>query len=273
MTSKQDNEQVLGFTPAWVIAYVLPGQGRKAAYDVGRNLGFRLNIIDFEIDRYELDRSQTLNWDPNTDQWIPQPPAATTFDAFARPPNLQYEGYVDYATNEAYSDINQRSLAYIAARGGIEGDIGRQIAGRTIIFRRQEGFANITVDQAFTDFDAPCASGYACPGTVLPQNERTWVYRIAVSLTDIVTLVPVIEATTNDYVQILRGTYINQLLYLPNIPGPGQTLRTWSNIPETAQTPTIFDGGSTTFNTPADRWVATNEFDKYLVFPKRTILG
>jgi hypothetical protein len=36
---------------------------------------------------------------------------------------------------------------------------------------------------------------------------------------------------------------------------------------------TIFDGGSTRFINIADRWVDTDAFDKYLVFPKITILG
>ena len=78
---------------------------------------------------------------------------------------------------------------------------------------------------------------------------------------------------TNDYVQILRGTFIGQRLYIPSVPDPGQTVRTWSNIPETVTTQTVFDHDSTRFITPTDRWTASNEFDKYLVFPKRTILG
>ena len=119
MTSKQSDGRVLGFVPAWVIAYVNPGQSARVAYNIATKFGVNLNIIDFEVDRYILDRSQTHNWDPDTQSWIPQPPAATIFD------------------------------------------------------------------------------------------ENT----------------------------------------------------------------TIFDGSATEFVTPADRWIATNEFDKYLVFPKRTIIG
>jgi hypothetical protein len=35
---------------------------------------------------------------------------------------------------------------------------------------------------------------------------------------------------------------------------------------------TIFDGGSLRFVAPVDNYTTTDEFDKYLVFPKRTIL-
>ena len=80
MLSKQVNGQVLGFVPAWVIAYVKPGESGRVAYNIRTQFGDQLNRVDFKVDRYEIDRSQTYDWDPVSDQWIPQPPAATTFD-------------------------------------------------------------------------------------------------------------------------------------------------------------------------------------------------
>jgi hypothetical protein len=85
MTSKQQDGRVLGFTPAWVIAYIKPGQSERIIYNIVNNFGQDLNIIDFEVDRYELDRSQTHNWlnyDDSTvpGKWIPYPPEVTTFD-------------------------------------------------------------------------------------------------------------------------------------------------------------------------------------------------
>jgi len=80
MTSKQVDNNVLGFTPAWVIAYVVPGAGGKVAYEIQEKLNFSLNIIDYKADRYELDRSQTHNWNSATGNWIPSPPLSTYFD-------------------------------------------------------------------------------------------------------------------------------------------------------------------------------------------------
>jgi hypothetical protein len=85
MLSKQTNGQVLGFTRAWVIAYVLPGESGRVAYNIRTQFGDQLNRVDFKVDRYEIDRSQTYNWLPYEDstsagKWIPYPPAATTFD-------------------------------------------------------------------------------------------------------------------------------------------------------------------------------------------------
>lgn len=79
MTSKQANGRVLGFTPAWVIAYVLPGEGARIAYNIQQKFFNQLNLIDFKADRYEIDRSASFAWNPD-DQWEPSPPVATIFD-------------------------------------------------------------------------------------------------------------------------------------------------------------------------------------------------
>jgi hypothetical protein len=83
MTSKQANGKVLGFTPSWILAYAKPGKGEQIAYYIRTKFGERLNLIDFEVDRYELDRLLTKNWDPVSDStagsWEPTP-AQTTFD-------------------------------------------------------------------------------------------------------------------------------------------------------------------------------------------------
>ena len=83
MLSKQKNGQVLGFTPAWVIAYCRPGASGQVAYNVRTQFGQQLNLVDFEVDRYDLDRLLSIHWDPIADSsngaWVP-PGAETTFD-------------------------------------------------------------------------------------------------------------------------------------------------------------------------------------------------
>jgi hypothetical protein len=85
MTSKQPDGRVLGFTPAWVIAYVKPGEGAKIAYNIQQKFGNQLNLIDFKADRYELDRTGSFAWGTIDDSsesrnWVPFPPEATIFD-------------------------------------------------------------------------------------------------------------------------------------------------------------------------------------------------
>ena len=107
MLSKQTDGRVLGFTPAWVIAYVNPGQSGQVAYNIRTQLGTSLNLVDFEVDRYELDRALTHNWSPEYDQWEPQPPAETTFDLSPGPQTIFDGGSLRFITPvDIYLDSN-----------------------------------------------------------------------------------------------------------------------------------------------------------------------
>jgi hypothetical protein len=154
MTSKQQDGSVLGFVPAWVIAYVKPGRGAQVVYNINQQFGEQLNLIDFKVDRYELDRSASFAWDPTDSQWIPQPPAATTFDLSIYTDNINW-------TNNSSAIVS-------------------------------------------------------------------WV-----------------------------NSFGEPVEWGDPSPGPG----------------TIFDGGDTTFITPAPTVTTSDEFDKYLVFPRINILG
>jgi hypothetical protein len=81
MISKQRNGRILGFTPAWVMAYVKPGKGAELQFRIQNAIGDQLNLIDFEVDRYEVDSLLSKNWNAATGQWVPSPPTYTTFDA------------------------------------------------------------------------------------------------------------------------------------------------------------------------------------------------
>lgn len=155
MTSKQIDGRVLGFTPAWVIAYVKPGRGRQIAYYLQTQFGEQLNKVDFKVDRYILDRALSLNWDTATQDWTPEP-SLTTFDRFDTS-GYEFYGNVSIATNLAYADVNERTLDYINSLGGLDGEIS-QINGDTIIFVKQEdyttpgGSSYSTVDAAWQEF-------------------------------------------------------------------------------------------------------------------------
>ena len=118
MLSKQANGKVLGFTPAWVICYCKPGKSGQVAYNIAQQYGDQLNRVDFEVDRYELDRLLTKNWDPVADSthgaWVP-PGAETTFDL-----NLHYRIGTD--------DSSYQTIASISTyNGGFGYAVGDQI--------------------------------------------------------------------------------------------------------------------------------------------------
>lgn len=90
MTSKQTNGRVLGFTRAWVIAYTKPGESARIAYNIKEQFGEILNRIDFDVDRYILDRSMTKNWVPNEDStdggnWLTAKQTTFNYDQSTNP--------------------------------------------------------------------------------------------------------------------------------------------------------------------------------------------
>ena len=211
MLSKQSNGQVLGFTPAWVIAYTNPRQSGQVAYNIKTYFGNRLDLVDFEVDRYELDNLLTKNWDRAGQHWVPQPPTLTTFDI-----ECHYE-VTDYSVGSGY----------------LEGDIikilGTQVGGVTPL-------NDITIQINQVNIVTGAILGYFASG-VAPLNSSTTAY-------------------TN-----ITGT---------NVVGSGVgTVWDFVSVPGT---PTVFDGNSLEFTAPVDMYSNTNEYDKYLVFPKRNIL-
>ena len=82
MLSKQADGKVLGFVPAWVIAYCKPGKSGQVAYNIAQQYGEKLNLVDFEVDRYELDRLLTHNWDPDTQEWTGNPDIYSSTDVY-----------------------------------------------------------------------------------------------------------------------------------------------------------------------------------------------
>ena len=83
MTSQQRNGSTLGFIPAWVICYTKPGYSEiiknnietNWKNEVGQNL--TLNLINFKIDRFTVDKSSTYNYDNSTSPpgWLTYPSA------------------------------------------------------------------------------------------------------------------------------------------------------------------------------------------------------
>jgi len=212
MVCKQANGQTLGFTPAWVIAYAKPGRGEQLAYYIGQDFIDQLNVIDFEVDRYELDNLLTRNWDRASQQWgynastyEPHPPSLTTFDLIGLP-------------------IFSSSIAY---------QVGQAVAYQTIR-------GGVRINKIYQCIQATTA------GT-LPTDTAYW----------------------NSNGQNV-GSWINDADAVTTWQDSNFTLATW-----TYATPpgTTFDGGSMQFTAPVDVYSSTNQYDRYLVFPRRNILS
>ncbi len=89
MTSQQLNGSTLGYTPAWVICYTLPGYAETIKNNINNNwkdpilnTPYTLNTINFKIDRFTVDKSTTFNYDKNV-----SPPAWTGLPSASPTPN------------------------------------------------------------------------------------------------------------------------------------------------------------------------------------------
>jgi hypothetical protein len=221
MTSKQADGRVLGFTPAWVLAYTKPGKGEQIAYYIKTKFGERLNLIDFEVDRYELDRLLSKNWDPagdsTTGAWEPAP-AETTFDL---------------VNHYQLPEPNDSSFVFVGGTGYAVGD-------RILILGSQVGGVNVTNNITIT------VEQVDINGTI----EQAQAVGFAP-----------LFSTGNTYTNVV-GT---------NITGSGSGA-TW-DIEVVGADATTFDGSSVRFIAPVDMYSNTQEYDRYLVFPYRTILA
>lgn len=88
MTSQQLNGSTTGFVPAWVICYTKPGFAETIKNNINTlwidalQNPYTLNIINFKIDRFTVDKSTTFNYDNtlNPPAWTGLPSASPTPD-------------------------------------------------------------------------------------------------------------------------------------------------------------------------------------------------
>jgi hypothetical protein len=73
MTSQQINGSTLGYTQAWVICYTKPGFAETIKNNIetlwtdSAGNVYTLNLINFQIDRFSVNKSATYDYDNNTD--------------------------------------------------------------------------------------------------------------------------------------------------------------------------------------------------------------
>lgn len=88
MTSQQENGSTLGYTQAWVICYTKPrgadgiSPAKVIKANIETNWPYTLNQINFNIDRFTVDKSITYNWENNINPpaWASLPSATPVPD-------------------------------------------------------------------------------------------------------------------------------------------------------------------------------------------------
>lgn len=237
MTSKQTDGRVLGFIPAWVMAYAKPGKGAQIAYYIAEKFGARLNLVDYEVDRYELDRFLSHNWDANVivldiiDISGDGNTVTVTYNEQAIPPALP-------GNNIVISGVNPSSY--------------------------NGGYDVITCSTTQITFQSINTSAYVAGGKLTVPEQ--WIPPPAQTYFD--------NGITDDI--SAWGNYNpTYTVFTPvqwvNVAGNAVT---WTNSYNGEQT--VFDGNSLKFIDPVDMYVGLlpnpQIYDKYLVFPKRNII-
>lgn len=277
MTSKQANGSVLGFTPAWTIAYLKPGQGNRVAYNIRTQFGDQLNKVDFKIDRYELDRSQTWQWNTTLQTWGDGYPVATSFDIYAQ------KEYTSYAVSLGVTGrLNTDPSIYTADGTSTVFAFNPDVStGRVVVT------VNNIIQSYYNSVSSPLGYQILYTYNRPKYNVTPWLSFQSYGDNATVTYnglyylsLQVVPANTpiTDRVYWQEIQAPNRVVF-PVAPAAGQTVAIYQIADQytldangALSTPTVFDAGDTTFVYVANRWVNTDEFDRYLLFPKINII-
>ena len=294
MTSKQANGQQLGFVPAWVIAYAKPGHGEQIAYYIRTKFGERLNLVDFEVDRYELDRLLTHNWDPATTSYLitnvegDGTTVTVTFDTQLAAPfeigqNVIVSGVTPKIYNGSYyvASCTTSQVTFLGTADAV------YVSGGTVSSTPHwiPSPAESTTFDVNAHYQLPVPNdssfvftgglGYAVNDQILVLGSQVGgeddLNDIIITVQQVNALGTIEQAWAQGTAPLLSvgDTYIN--IVGTNITGSG-TGATW-DFEVVGEDPTTFDGNSLQFTAPVDMYSNTTDYDKYLVFPHRTILG
>jgi hypothetical protein len=289
MLSKQADGTVLGFTPAWVIAYCNPGTSGQIAYNVRTQFGQQLNLVDFEVDRYELDRLLSIHWDPIADSthgaWVP-PGAETTFDL------LLHYVITSIAVGGTGYNIGDKIRILGSNLGGTDvlndviinvQDINTTTGAITMI--NYTGTAplliqystvsntSLTIGNGVKNLNvSPGLPYFVGQYITIAYNQSNYMFG-AITSYSAETGNLVVNVTTT----VGAGTYNDWALNIAfnnisgtNIIGTGTGVQ--FDLVIGSGTETTFDATSMRFEAPVDIYTNTDAFDKYLVFPRRNIL-
>jgi hypothetical protein len=281
----------LGYTKAAVIAYTKPGAGKLIAYRL-RNSGINFNNIEFTVDRYQVDDYYSTNFNKQDQEYYTG--RETTFDFLPNTNIGTLIASVNYAVTVPFTQINGRSISYINASGGIDGETKFR-NGETLVFAKQENFTNPGPYEGWVRyFDSyigdnittPAIEGYdsglyddyvVIPGffensldpTVANQRGGTW--RISI-VNNIVSLTPVLSVGLNERIRVLNGmTYGGAILYYNIQLATGQSVPYYSVYkynPNLVRQRTTFNGDSTKFFSFRDQYYTPGSQDKYVKFPQ-----
>ena len=222
MTSVQPSTgQPLGFVLGLVLAYAKPGQGDKLLYRYtsslltsGAGVSDIMGTFEFIADRYQWDRTLTVNYDPVTGEFLTS--QETTFD---RIPSL---GIVDTGTwnlqNSGISN-NLNSIAHDSRYGylavGDQTSIVTSISGTT--WRTETPSVDFTFDSSIIS------------NTSADSSQLLFPYTARISVGDEVLATDVFTANSRSFIANLDHVVVTSA-NLANVLAAGTTIEIINNL-------------------------------------------
>ena len=185
MKSEQEDGTIPGFTPAVVLCYTKPGKSKSIAFNLQQK-SIDFERFDITLDRYIWDCDLSKFYDEQSGKFLSS--QETTFDKFPDNADYPYFAVVDFATDLAFSQINNSTIESLSDLGGIDG-VRANLIGKTLVFVKQEGYSGLapyetgwelytsTFDSALNSTDS-YEPGAAIPGSFDADSESFDQYEI-----------------------------------------------------------------------------------------------
>ena len=275
MVSVQNDGKILGYTAGAPLAYLKPGTGAKALFNMKRYAPSDIKDIPFVVDRYILDNKYTENFDLKARKFTAH--KYTTFNlttavGVAITPVFK----ADFAVDRPFSSINLQTLDYIIETGGLDG-ITYNLDGKYLIFATQEAYTGwgSLVNDGWNFYENVIVPGYIEKLNIPSlKNQRGGIWQIKINSDNILELIFVREINPGEYVYVNEGVAHGNgyLLYDITALVQGYTVpkytQTYSQVLEKSLNPTTFDKNKTQFINNVDSYTMPMQGAKYLKFPK-----
>ena len=295
MSNRQADGSIIGWKPVVVLAYMKPGTGERALFNLKRRTDLDQKLISFDFDRYIWDNNLSKNYNSATGEYLTS--AETTFDRDQDWSVPDPVAAVDAALSLPFNQFDGRSTGFIDALGGLDGLVN-VYDGQTVIFAVQEQYSGYNepedgwiINNTFWDdnngWDASSTVGFddyeSVPGYAEKQsdpsnitNKRAGIWKfVRDTSNNILRLEFQREINQGETVFIRNGfTYGGRLLQYDELIqfDEGKTVPYYQDIEGLEySTETTFDEGNTTFTTNITTYEDPDQSDKYLVFPRENV--
>lgn len=295
MINRQDDGSIIGWKPAVVVAYLKPGTGERALFNLKRRVDLDQKLISFDVDRYIWDNNLSQPYDSRTGEYLIS--RESTFDAKLKFVNPDPVATVDFALNLPFNQYDGRTSREIDLLGGLDGIIG-VYEGKTVIFAVQESYTGFDEpnDGWVQNFkfwnddsgwdnaaqvgwdDRQLINGFqqkqSDPDNIVNRRAGVWKF-VRDNVNDLLRLEFQHEVQQGETVLVRNGfTNGGYLLKYDTLIrfSEGKTVPDYRRVEETRFRPrTTFDSNNTKFVNNISTYEDPDSGDKYLVFPKNNV--